>query len=454
MSDNNILFKIHNKNIIQEILNDIPYKRLLKISEKNKKLQNLLKLNIKIYEKLSKNKNHIPLICSFLDINTSFRKNPKDLIFKLFYVPLMAFKHLKISYGNKIECICKISQRNNSFIFCGENKIFYVKFNNKTGEVKLNEILSNLKESIKYTNYPTEINEMKYIFKSKSILYGIDLSEEDKLLAKELYIHSENKEYDLIKKLTNTSFIIGTTDGECYYFSFDPVFFKVNLRINISIKNIYKYIVLNNETIICSSLNIIYTINCINDIKICENKNNNTEIISLSLNTKNNILASGSINGTLILYSINLNGYFNMIFKKEKLHDYMIFEILPLKNGNFCTCGDDNKLIIFNVIDHSEISINFKHAIRCLMELDDEKMLVSSFDNKVIIFNKVNGKINAIIDNLFSVPKNIIICDDYSFLSLKYNGDVDIMGIDLNDVEKKINIDNLDIIHYDINDDY
>ena len=95
MSDNNILFKIHNKNIIQEILNDIPYKRLLKISEKNKKLQNLLKLNIKIYEKLSKNKNHIPLICSFLDINTSFRKNPKDLIFKLFYVPLMAFKHLK-----------------------------------------------------------------------------------------------------------------------------------------------------------------------------------------------------------------------------------------------------------------------------------------------------------------------------------------------------------------------
>ena len=55
---------------------------------------------------------------------------------------------------------------------------------------------------------------------------------------------------------------------------------------------------------------------------------------------------------------------------------------------------------------------------------------------------------------MFSVPKNIIICDDYSFLSLKYNGDVDIMGIDLNDVEKKINIDNLDIIHYDINDDY
>ena len=49
MSDNNILFKIHNKNIIQEILNDIPYKRLWKISEKNKKLQNLLKLNIKIY---------------------------------------------------------------------------------------------------------------------------------------------------------------------------------------------------------------------------------------------------------------------------------------------------------------------------------------------------------------------------------------------------------------------
>ena len=32
MEDNNILFKIHNKTILKEILDDIPYQRLLKLS--------------------------------------------------------------------------------------------------------------------------------------------------------------------------------------------------------------------------------------------------------------------------------------------------------------------------------------------------------------------------------------------------------------------------------------
>ena len=54
MEENNILFKIHNKTILQEILDDIPYQSLLKLSERNKKLQNLLNIDLKFFEKLSK----------------------------------------------------------------------------------------------------------------------------------------------------------------------------------------------------------------------------------------------------------------------------------------------------------------------------------------------------------------------------------------------------------------
>ena len=77
------------------------------------------------------------------------------------------------------------------------------------------------------------------------------------------------------------------------------------------------------------------------------------------MNTKNNIIASGSISGTLTLYSININSGFEVIYKKEHLHDYMIFQIIPLKNGNFCTCSDENKLIIIDVNKLNEKLIFF-----------------------------------------------------------------------------------------------
>ena len=456
MIDNNLLFKIHNISILKEILDDVPYHILLKLSERNKKLQNLLNLDLKIYENLSKRKYYISSICEFLDLNTSYRQNPQDIILKIFFAPFIAFKHLKLSYGNKIESIYKISQRNNSFILCGEKQMFYLNFDNKTGKINLNEILSESKQSIMHSKYPTEINEMKYLFKSNSILYGIDLSIENKLIAKELYTNSENQEYDLILKLTNTSFIIGTIQGDCYYFTLDYVSFQVSLRIKISEKQIYNFIKVNNETIICSSLNTIYTINCINGKTIyenCEDEKDN-EIISLSLNTKNNILASGTINGTLTLYSINLNGFLEMIVKKENLHDYPIFQIIPLTNGNFCSCSDDNKLILIDVNNYKETEVNFQHCVRCVIELNKDNLMVSSLDNKITILNKVNGKINVIFENLFSVPKNIFKCDDSSLLIHKFNGDVDIMGIDLNKLDKQFSIDNLSIIHYDINDEY
>ena len=75
---------------------------------------------------------------------------------------------------------------------------------------------------------------MKYLFESKNIIYSIDLVNENKLIAKELYYHSENQEYDLIKKSSNSSFIIGTTKANCYFFTLDPVSFTVSLRITIS----------------------------------------------------------------------------------------------------------------------------------------------------------------------------------------------------------------------------
>ena len=80
--------------------------------------------------------------------------------------------------------------------------------------------------------------------------------------------------------------------------------------------------------------------------------------------------------------------------------------------------------------------------------------MASSLDNKMTIFNKLNVTIIAIFDNLFSIPKNFFICDNYSLLIIKFNGDVDIMGIDLEKVDIQTKNDNSPITNFDINDVY
>lgn len=96
----------------------------------------------------------------------------------------------------------------------------------------------------------------------------------------------------------------------------------------------------------------------------------------------------------------------------------------------------------------------FQHCVRGVIELDNDYIVASSLDNKVTIFNKLNGKVIAIFDNLFSVPKNFIMCDDFSLLILKFNGDVDIMGVNLEKVDIQAKDDNSTITHFDINEIY
>ena len=50
--------------------------------------------------------------------------------------------------------------------------------------------------------------------------------------------------------------------------------------------------------------------------------------------------------------------------------------------------------------------------------------------------------------------KIYFICDDYSLLILKFNYDVDILGVDLEKVDIQTKNDNSSISHFDINDVY
>ena len=59
MSDQTLLSLIHNKNILEDIISEVPFEKLLRISQRNKVLQKIIKISPNIYKKLSQKKNLI-----------------------------------------------------------------------------------------------------------------------------------------------------------------------------------------------------------------------------------------------------------------------------------------------------------------------------------------------------------------------------------------------------------
>ena len=56
MSDQTLLSLIHNKNILEDIISEVPFEKLLRISQRNKVLQKIIKISPNIYKKLSQKK--------------------------------------------------------------------------------------------------------------------------------------------------------------------------------------------------------------------------------------------------------------------------------------------------------------------------------------------------------------------------------------------------------------
>jgi WD40 repeat protein len=362
-------------------------------------------------------------------------------------MPFMAFKHLKLSTNHNINYICKIKEKPNSFILCGEKKTFILSIEDKIVE---NEIKTDKNESIKNGSFPVELGESNYLFNSENVLYGIDLSKSDNYKANSLF--SSDSKLLKITVLTKISFIISNAIGDLLFFNMEPIFNTCLLTTKIKGHSIFSHIKFNENTIIGFSKFQIFTINCDKGKIIKETIKYEKEIISMEINSNNKFLASGSVDGNLILYSINLNGELNVYSIYKTLHNKMIFQIIPLKNGNFCTCGNDEKLMILNITNEKKICklSGIEHEISYAFELFDGRIFVFTFDNRGIVFNQNNGKIEIIFEDFFSVPKNVIESDNGALVLLKHNGDVDIMGV--SDTFNEDNISMLDdnVIYYDI----
>ena len=388
MSTKSLLSLIHNKNILDEILSEVPFEKLLRISQRNKFLQKKIKISLEIYKIISKKKNSLNSICLLIDKNEKLKEMPEKVISKFIEIPFMAYEQIKVSYENSIEFICQVTEKQYTYLLCGHNNLFLSTINFKNGGVYNLEILNKNNEKILNSIYPTKLGDGIYLFNSKFSLFGINLIKDDNnLIASELYNNQYNKNDLLsITTITKTSFLVSSEKGDCLYFILDPIFLKAKLIFEIKDKNIFSYLNYDNDLIITYSGNIIYLISILN-------------------------------------------------------------------NGDFCSCGQDSKLFIFDIKKLS-IIVTFnqlEHAIGCAIELKDERICVSSYDNRITIFNKSTGNVDAILNNLFSVPKFMIENDNFSIIICKFNQCVDIIGCKIEFFENNIDYDDTGVLIFDVN---
>ena len=125
MSDQTLLSLIHNKNILEDIISEVPFEKLLRISQRNKVIQKITKISPKIYEKISKKKNLINSICLLIDNNKHFREDPSKIISKFLELPFMAFEHIKVLYGESIDFMCQVTEKQYTYLLCGHNNLFF-----------------------------------------------------------------------------------------------------------------------------------------------------------------------------------------------------------------------------------------------------------------------------------------------------------------------------------------
>ena len=145
MSDQTLLSLIHNKNILEDIISEVPFEKLLRISQRNKVLQKIIKISPNIYKKLSQKKNLIYSICLLIDHNKNFRENPSKIISKFLELPFMAFGHIKVLYGESIDFICQVTEKQYTYLLCGQNGLFLSSVNFDTNEVT-NLVIKNKKK--------------------------------------------------------------------------------------------------------------------------------------------------------------------------------------------------------------------------------------------------------------------------------------------------------------------
>ena len=267
-ANTNLLLKIHNKTIlINNILNDVSFYKLLLIFRFNKHFQKILNVNIETYKEMNLFRHNTKKILEIYNIDKTNRINPNQILIHLYRNPLKRYEYQEIYKNKNINFIFKLSNHQCSYLCIMEKSIEIIYYNFQT-KVTDNKFVTNNEEII-IDLFEISLGVVIYVDKNK-----LNLIDTNESTINSIIIFTPKYEIINILKIIESQFIISYSDCSIDIFNYCDKY-KCEKIKTIRTKNyIYKNLILLNEqslfiSAICSKVNDYYE----NNISVLDIKN-------------------------------------------------------------------------------------------------------------------------------------------------------------------------------------
>ena len=437
----NILLQIKSKEILNSIFLNVPFCKLINVFRHNKKLQEVMKIDKNIYKYVSKAKTTgcIEIINKEMaeEIN---RQNPGNFLVKfskMFF--LLAEKHQVIE-NTDIDIVSKLFT-SDSFIICG-SQIFLINKKYKTGlDLQLP----------KATGNPIEFDSKTALIPCGDKIFSVDL---EKIITNEIVNEAENVFYSLCKTSPQNFATCGNKKDEFSIKLWKYSSTKATLSVTVNIQGqLYSMIPLSTDNVIGGYYSAtVYSIELRTGGKFVEYDEHEKGIFTF-VKLSDNRMASGSADGSLKVWK---EGNTKSLFTFKVFDKKMITSIVEIPNKKMiAVAGNYNTIPIYS-IKYGKLIYTLqghKNYIAEIILMNDGRLLSSSFDKCLRVWDLEQGQCDFLLKDVFSAPRFMVQISDETVYAVYFNGQWEVLSLrdviervkDMISFDKEHNIVYLDI---------
>ena len=409
-SSSNILLQIKSKEILNSIFFNISFCKLLNIVRHNKKLQEVMKINKKTYENVSKARGTggIEIINKAMAEQKN-RQNPNNFLLKFSKLFFLLPDKPNVTENKDIDIVSKLFT-SDSFIICGSN-IFLINKKYKNGlDLQIG----------KATGTPIEFDSKTALVPCGDKIYSVDL---ENIQTNEIVNEAETVFYSLCKTSPQNFATCGNKKDEFSIKLWKYSSTKATLSMTVSIHGqLYSMIPLSRDNVIGGYYSAtVYSIELKKGGKFVEYDEHDKGIFTF-VKLSNNRMASGSADGSLKIWKEgNTKSVFSFLVFEKK----MITSIVEIPNKEMiAVAGNYNTIPIYSIQSGKLIYTLQGHEnyIAEIIMMNDGRLLSSSFDKCLRVWDLEQGQCDFLLKDVFSVPRFMVQISDDTVYAVYFNG--------------------------------
>lgn len=409
-SSSNILLQIKSKEILNSIFFNISFCKLLNIVRHNKKLQEVMKINKKTYENVSKaiGTGGIEIINKAMAEEKN-RQNPNNFLLKFSKLFFLLADKPNLTENKDIDIVSKLFT-SDSFIICGSN-IFLINKKYKNGlDLQIG----------KATGTPIEFDSKTALVPCGDKIYSVDL---ENIQTNEIVNEAETVFYSLCKASPQNFATCGNKKDEFSIKLWKYSSTKATLSMTVNTQGqLYSMIPLSRDNVIGGYYSAtVYSIELKKGGKFVEYDEHDKGIFTF-VKLSNNRMASGSADGSLKIWKEgNTKSVFSFLVFKKK----MITSIVEIPNKEMiAVAGNYNTIPIYSIQSGKLIYTLQGHEnyIAEIIMMNDGRLLSSSFDKCLRVWDLEQGQCDFLLKDVFSVPRFMVQISDDTVYAVYFNG--------------------------------